>query len=231
MNRDEYMRQLEHLLLDIPAEEREEALRYYKDYFDDAGVTEEARIMEELGSPEKIAKLIKNNLYGRANSEAGEYTESGYRNPYDDEDSKTPATYAKTNTYREDTISEDRSKTILIVVLVVLSAPIWMSILGAAFGIVIGICGALFGITVGFGGACIGLFVGGIVLCVMGIGQLVYYSPTGVMMIGASFILIALGMLFLIITILIVGKLIPAIVKGVTSLCSKLYHKTRRAVA
>lgn len=231
MNRDEFMKQLEHLLLDLPADEREEALRYYQDYFDDAGVTEEARIIEELGTPQKVAKLIKNNLYGRTSSEAGEYTESGYHNPYEEEETRNPVTHTNSSNYKEDTIDKDRSKTILIAVLIVLSCPIWIGIVAGAFGIIIGICGALFGVTVGFGAACLALIVAGIVLGVMGVGQLFVFAPTGVVMIGTSFILLALGLLFLILTLLLVGRLIPAIVRGITSLCSKAYQKTRRAVA
>ena len=37
MNRVEFMRQLESLLRSIAPMEREEALQYYNDYFDDAG--------------------------------------------------------------------------------------------------------------------------------------------------------------------------------------------------
>ena len=37
MSRWEFMRQLEELLLDISPSEREEALQYYNDYFNDAG--------------------------------------------------------------------------------------------------------------------------------------------------------------------------------------------------
>ena len=37
MNREEYMKQLEYLLQDVPDSEREEALAYYQDYFEDAG--------------------------------------------------------------------------------------------------------------------------------------------------------------------------------------------------
>ena len=35
MNRKEYMDRLEQLLLVLPIEEREEALQYYEDYFED----------------------------------------------------------------------------------------------------------------------------------------------------------------------------------------------------
>ena len=35
MNRVEYMKELEALLADIPADEREDAINYYNDYFDE----------------------------------------------------------------------------------------------------------------------------------------------------------------------------------------------------
>ena len=41
MTRKEFMRQLEYLLQDIPDEEREEAVAYYRDYLEEAG--DEAR--------------------------------------------------------------------------------------------------------------------------------------------------------------------------------------------
>ena len=37
MNRARFIKELERLLLDLPAGERKEALQYYNDYFDDAG--------------------------------------------------------------------------------------------------------------------------------------------------------------------------------------------------
>ena len=49
MNRTEYMRELDALLHGISKEEREEAMQYYNDYFDDAGSENEEKIIEELG--------------------------------------------------------------------------------------------------------------------------------------------------------------------------------------
>ena len=49
MNRNEYMKELEQALKRLPKAEREEALSYYNEYFDDAGPEREAGVMEELG--------------------------------------------------------------------------------------------------------------------------------------------------------------------------------------
>ena len=59
MNRTEYMRELDALLQGISKEEREEAMQYYNDYFDDAGSENEEKVIEELGSPAKLADTIR----------------------------------------------------------------------------------------------------------------------------------------------------------------------------
>ena len=55
MNRKEYIDRLEQLLLVLPIEEREEALQYYEDYFEDAGIPANGLVGLELGTPEEVA--------------------------------------------------------------------------------------------------------------------------------------------------------------------------------
>ena len=55
MNQERFLAELAHLLQDLPEDEREEALEFYRCYFEDAGIENEAAVMEELGSPEKVA--------------------------------------------------------------------------------------------------------------------------------------------------------------------------------
>ena len=75
MSRKEFMERLEKLLEDISDSEREEALQYYNDYFDDAGVENEAEVIRELVSPEQVAQKIKAGL----SDSAAEFSEQGYR--------------------------------------------------------------------------------------------------------------------------------------------------------
>ena len=82
MNKTEFLEQLERLLWDISCQEREEALDFYRSYFEDAGEENEAQVIQELGSPGKVAAIIKADLEdGREGTgeEHGEYTESGYQ--------------------------------------------------------------------------------------------------------------------------------------------------------
>ena len=62
MSRTEYMRQLESLLQNIPDTEREEALQYYNEYFNDAGPENEQNVIEALGNPAKVAENIKKDI-------------------------------------------------------------------------------------------------------------------------------------------------------------------------
>lgn len=64
MNRTDFMTQLERLLQNISPAEREEALQYYNDYFDDAGAENEQEVIEALGNPARVAENIKRDILG-----------------------------------------------------------------------------------------------------------------------------------------------------------------------
>ena len=51
MTRNEYLGALRQELRSLPLQEQEEALRYYEEYFDDAGPENEQKVIAELGSP------------------------------------------------------------------------------------------------------------------------------------------------------------------------------------
>lgn len=70
MNRIDFMKQLESLLQNISPTEREEAIQYYNDYFNDAGVENEQNVIEALGTPAKVAETIRKDLNGNGYSES-----------------------------------------------------------------------------------------------------------------------------------------------------------------
>mgnify|MGYP002585377349 CR=1 FL=1 len=72
MNRAEFMAALEAQLRDITTEERDEALKFYNEYLDEAGPENEAAVLAELGSPEKVAAIIKANVPGSRAEQAAE---------------------------------------------------------------------------------------------------------------------------------------------------------------
>ena len=62
MNKEAFIRRLRELLAGLPQNEATEAIQYYEDYFADAGAENEAKVIEELGSPEKVAANIRADL-------------------------------------------------------------------------------------------------------------------------------------------------------------------------
>ena len=78
MTRDEFMKELAYLLQDIQDEDKDDAVQYYTDYFEEAGPDKEAEVIQELGSPERIAAIIRADITGHLES-GGEFTEQGYQ--------------------------------------------------------------------------------------------------------------------------------------------------------
>ena len=62
MTRSEYLTAIATLLQDISVEERKEAMKFYNDYFDEAGDENADQAIEDLGSPEEVARKIRESL-------------------------------------------------------------------------------------------------------------------------------------------------------------------------
>lgn len=63
MTKTEYLHQLERYLKRLPKADYENAIEHFTEYFEDAGIGEEQKVIEELGTPkEAAAELLKNLL-------------------------------------------------------------------------------------------------------------------------------------------------------------------------
>lgn len=76
MNRKEFLDELAFLLQDIDDFEKNEAIQYYQNYFDEAGSENEQQVISELGSPEKVAAIIKAGINGNFENDI-EYSNRG----------------------------------------------------------------------------------------------------------------------------------------------------------
>lgn len=301
MDRAEFMRRLTALLGDVPLAEREEAIQYYNDYFDDAGEENEQGVIASLGSPEDIARSIKAGLLDGGS--AGEFTESGFRgyeeqrrnevmrtqsldegrngqgaetgqqfsgswnqgSAYGASDNQSNAyggawnqggTYGGANgsgnPYREANSQGNAyggssgqggyagqqqgsnpppkqrmsgGMIALIVILAVLSSPVWIGLLGGLFGGSVGLLAGLFGIFLSFLIVGVVLIVVGIVLLVVGIAAMFAAPLGGLCLVGGGMILMAVGLVFLWLMVLVVGTAIPALIRGVVALCRRIFHR------
>ena len=259
MTKLEFMKELEQLLPDIPSEEREEALRYYNGYFEDAGEEHEEDIIKELGSPAKVAAIIKADLSANPDEREsrGYYTEKGYQDTiYKEEkyevvgaaskaqeerkeEQKTQQSYYESKEGSNDR-SNDRgassrntngnvSNRSVVIIIALLTSPIWFPVFLSILGIVFGLVCAVLGILLGFGVAGIALIASGIAVFFYGLIQL-SVPLIGILFVGVSLILFGLGMLLTLFCIFICRKVLPAMFRFFIDLC-RLPFKNRGAMA
>lgn len=314
MNRAEFMRRLTELLGDVAPTEREEAIQYYNDYFDDAGEENESGVIASLGTPEELARTIKSGLNDGGNS--GEFTESGfsgytqtpkdeivkvqdgdtagrtdsgagqagaayseaagcgeaqgsgefrgtqsgngyyegayykrpegdgvyggrqdtrnYRNPYEESGSQENTSYEQSGSYGTGT-SYGQGKAAkepmsggmiaLIVVLAVLTSPVWIGLLGGFLGVAAGLIAVLFALFLTFLIIGVVFIVVAIALLVTGVTLLFSAPLAALCVIGCGLVLFALGLVGIWVMVALAGLAIPAFVRGIVSLCQKIFHR------
>lgn len=228
MNRTDFMNQLERLLQNISPAEREEALQYYNEYFNDAGEENEQSVIEALGTPAKVAENIKRDLYGSG------YGEAVFRQSIPDD--KALVEYRQVNqgnfTVENEVAVAKKNKLptgiiVLIIVLCILAAPLIIGIGSGILGALLGIITGWFGLIVGFGAAAVALIIVMIVLAIVGVISMFSDMLVGIAMLGAGLICGGLGLLFLMLTVALAGVATPAICRGIVSLCRAIFGKKR----
>lgn len=251
MNRAEFMRQLESLLQNIPVTEREEALQYYNDYFDDAGGENEQRVIEALGNPARVAENIRRDLlesgygeappkkvtaadrqiieYGKAETPPPQPMQEQYERKALQEESRgaarSPEGYSAAQPGRPGQPGQPgRSGWVLlmIIILVLACSPIWGGILGTLITLV----ACWFVLILCFGLVAGGLLIGAVILFVVGVQCIVVDPLSGVALIGAGLLMGSISILFLMLTVALAGIVTPAIFKGIVRLFRKKPRRT-----
>lgn len=232
MNQEDFLKELEELLSDLAPDEREEALRYYQDLFAEAGPEGEEELLRRLGDPMKVAAEIREGL--QDSSDAGEFTERGYRDERFDDDYLAPEKYAgQSRTMGNDgTYSADGGQTkargadkkrdgiLLLVLFLVFGLPILGTILSAGFSVVTGLIGCAIGILGGlislvFGGfvAAAAFLVSGVACIFVGIINLT--APAmGLMLMCLGFLMLAVALLLFVAAGWGMKTAIPGVFRG-----------------
>ncbi|MGN1171802.1 MAG: DUF1700 domain-containing protein [Lachnospiraceae bacterium] len=236
MNRMEFMRRLEQALTDVSAEERQEALQYYRDYLDDAGVDETDQIPESLGMPEKIAESIRGSVEGGA--ESGNFTERGFTV---EENKNYPA--KQQEIYYRDQMDEERSsrenksrprngwKLIAILLLGILFSPIWIPVSICVLAVVFAIFMVLVAFLAVLVASGVALLAGGIGVVILGFTQLAVSAAGAVVLIGVGLLMTAVGFLLTVFFGWIFFKAVVAIFRWLVALCRKPFHRKKDSAA
>ena len=210
------MQQLENLLQNISVAERQEALQYYNDYFDDAGEENEQDVIKALGSPASLAESIQNEF------STGEGKFESYKNTYEQ--------HGYQNTYVNNAAGKTKKKMsggmiALIVILLILASPMILAVGASLIGILIGLFGAIFGVVAALAAVVLAL------ICVV-IACLIVAFSVGMISPFSAVVLVGIGLatigicIFLVMAIVwVFGVAIPWIVKGIGKLFKKIFGK------
>lgn len=218
MTREEFLRRLAELLRDVTDEERAEAIRFYEEYLDDAGPQQEAQVLAELGSPEKVAAIIRANVPGSRVQQETAAQEAQAAGPAGS--GAPPASsaaagasiplppYARPGAAPPAPPRKGMSdRTILLIILAVVLFPLWIGLAGAVFGVLMGIVGAAFGFFFGGVGTVIGIVTVLVANTPAAFGAGI---PVGLFMVGLCLLGLALGIALIAAAVWLVAWLLPA---------------------
>lgn len=239
MNKDEFLRQLEVLLSGISQEERTEALAFYRSYFEDAGEANEAKILEELESPQKVADSIIKDLgvqpgdacsSGAQGASAGAEWNPAVQGAAQNASKGVPQGAAQNAAY---STQEKDGMPGWAIVLLVITSPVWLVMILVILSALLGIVAALFGIAIAVVAVMGALLICGVVLFGAGIGSAFAGNPAiGIGLMGAGLIVLAIGILAVVLVVWIFGGFLPWALRGIWKLCKKPFNKRKeRAVA
>ena len=224
MNRVEFMETLSRLLQDIPEEDRIDALKYYNDYFDDAGSENEQNVIEELESPEKVAMKIKAD---REDTDQY-YQEDTYGEEKDNKIYQDNGTYDYESQEKKPWTNKWLKLAMIIAIVVIgfpIVIPLGIGLLALIAGIVIAVFCLFAAIVIGFAA----VVMVGVVLFAAGIGSLFANPGVGLAVLGAGLMVIAIGVIGTVVGVRLCIIVFPGIVRGIVYILRKPFH--RKAVA
>lgn len=185
MNRSEFIKILRRELSKLPQDEIDAAVEYYEEYFDDAGPDRVDELIQEFGSPKKIAAQIKAEYAARK---------------LDEEDAST---------------AKKGVSAIWIVILGICSAPVSLPVAVVlvalticGFAIALSVVVAIFAVIIGAVAAALGMLI-------MGVLAIPVSLATALLFIGGGIVLLAVFATVGVLAVIGVKKAVSVIVRSV----------------
>ena len=240
MNKIEFLSRLRIALAPLPEDERDAAMVYYEEFFDDAGVENEQSVIAEFGSPEELARSIvdENNRDNPAYSQVNENGDNGQNNINSSSQNSGNVFNNENTAYNNGGYNANgggiypppvqqngkwsNGQIALVVVLLVLSSPIWLGVLAAILGVIVGLFGALIGIIAALGCCTLAFLIAGVLSALK-------EPAVGIMLIGMSFVCGGLFPLAIVPLCKLAGKGISALGKGIGKLFGKITGRKENA--
>lgn len=217
MNAYEYLQALRAALAVLPDDEIDSAMRYYEDYFLDAGDENAAQVIEQLGPPEQVAEAILRD-----------YTGVARRRPERFEEEKAQTV----NGVPLDRDGKPRKKGInpwmlaCIVLLALIFGPVAVAVIGA---IIVAVVGLVIGIAACVVAVPAATLIGGGALVLFSF--LLWATPASALAtLGAGLTVGAVGLLLVLLVIKLCILFVPPIIRGLVALIRWPIQKIRNCL-
>lgn len=207
MNKQNFMEKLESLLSPISAQERELALQYYENYFEDAGEEKEAEVIAELGTPEDVAKII--------------FEEVGFKNESVIIETKVNNESGAENESVNGKQKSNNTGKVILWATAIIWMPIWIAII---LVIALGLFPTVATLVLVFSLLAVIFAVIGIACVFGGLFNLFTVPAFGVSLLGSGLVLIALSILFALFVWFIASIVFPALAKSLTFVCKLPFY-------
>ena len=218
MNRSEYIKKIEDGIKKMSEVDRAEAIRYYEEYFDEAGPENEERAISELEDPDIIAKRLMAE-YACTQMEiieskaAGETPESEARNK-DENSSDNTQTIHKT--------VKHSMNYVWMIVLGICVSPVAIPLVIALVSVIFSFFVVIFTMIFVFLLLAVVFTICGVAVLAVGIVGIFTNVAVGITGIGAGLVLVGLGLLTCVLFFATVSKVVPAMVRGTGRLFRKV---------
>lgn len=219
MNAYEYLQALRAALAVLPDDEIDSAMRYYEDYFLDAGDENAAQVIEQLGPPEQVAEAILRD-----------YTGVARRRPerFEEEKAQTVDGVPLGRDGKPLTRKKGINPWMLacIVLLALIFGPIAVAVIGA---IIVAVVGLVIGIAACVVAVPAATLIGGGALVLFSF--LLWATPTSALAtLGAGLAVGAVGLLLVLLVIKLCILFVPPIIRGLVALIRWPIEKIRNCL-
>lgn len=219
MNAYEYLQALRAALAVLPDDEINSAMRYYEDYFLDAGDENAAQVIEQLGPPEQVAEAILRD-----------YTGVARRRPerFEEEKAQTVDGVPLGRDGKPLTRKKGINPWMLacIVLLALIFGPVAITVIGA---IILAVVGLVIGIAACVVAVPAATLIGGGALVLFSF--LLWATPASALAtLGAGLAVGAIGLLLVLLVIKLCILFVPPIIRGLVALVRWPIEKIRNCL-
>lgn len=219
MNAYEYLQALRAALAVLPDDEIDSAMRYYEDYFLDAGDENAAQVIEQLGPPEQVAEAILRD-----------YTGVARRRPerFEEEKAQTVDGVPLGRDGKPLTRKKGINLWMLacIVLLALIFGPIAVAVIG---GIILAVVGLIVGVAACVVAVPAATLIGGGALVLFSF--LLWATPASALAtLGAGLVVGAVGLLLVLLVIKLCILFVPPIIRGLVALIRWPIEKIRNCL-